>query len=264
MSVYAKEKPQYFDEALKSVFGQTKKPSEVVIVEDGPLTEELKKVIDKYKNIYLGRIKTIKNKQNEGLGLALRKGLLQCSNDIVFRMDTDDICKKDRFEKQLKQFKENEYDIIGSNIDEYDETMTNKTGVRKVPETNAEIKEWAKTRNPMNHMTVAYKKDAVLKADNYEEMPYFEDYYLWAKMIKNGCNFYNIQESLVNVRGGKEMIKRRGGKRYLGSIKKFEKELLELGIISKKEYITNISKRQIVSLMPDNIRQMIYKKVLRK
>lgn len=264
MSIYAKENPEYFDEALKSVFGQTKKPSEVVIVEDGPLTEELKAVIDKYKSIYLGRIKTIKNKQNEGLGLALRKGLLQCSNNIVFRMDTDDICKRDRFEKQLKLLKESEYDIIGSNIDEYDETMAKKTGTRIVPETGAQIKEWIKTRNPMNHMTVAYKKDAVLEAGNYEEMPYFEDYYLWAKMIKNGCHFCNIQESLVDVRGGKEMIKRRGGKKYLKPMRLFERKLLELGIISKKEYIVNIFKRQIVSLMPNNIRQIIYRKALRK
>lgn len=264
MSVYAKENPVFFDEALKSVFEQTTKPSEVIIVEDGPLTDKLYGIIEKYKTTHKNIIKIYKKQSNQGLGLALRDGLLECKNKIVFRMDTDDVCVKHRFEKQLKILRDNEIDVVGSNIDEYDKDMRNKTGAREVPETDAEIKKRIKTRNPMNHMTVAYRKESVLKAGNYEEMTYFEDYYLWAKMAKNGFRFYNIQEPLVKVRGGKEMIGRRGGKSYIKHMVCFENKLLKMKMINQTTYLKNILIRTICALMPNTIRSLIYKIILRK
>ena len=263
MSVYIKEKPEYLDKALESIFNQTVTPNEVILVEDGPLTKELEKVIKKYEKKY-PELKPIKYKENRGLGIALHDGLLECSNELVFRMDTDDICLPTRFEKQLKVFKEKNVDIVGSNITEFDETMENITSNRIVPETDEEIKKMIKKRNPMNHMTVAYKKDAVIKAGNYQNMMYFEDYYLWARMINNNCKFYNIQETLVNVRGGIDMIKRRGGKKYIKPITYFEKQLLNLKLINKKEYLINLISRIGMSLIPNSIRLLVYKKALRK
>ena len=264
MSVYFKETPEYLDKALNSVFEQTIIPNEVVLVEDGKLTSELDEVISKYEKQYNNILKVVKYEQNRGLGIALHDGLLECSNEIIFRMDTDDICLPTRFEKQLKVFKEQDVDIVGSNITEFDETMDVETSKRIVPETDEEIKKMAKKRNPMNHMTVAYKKDAVIKAGNYQDMMYFEDYYLWARMINNGCKFYNVQETLVNVRGGNDMSKRRGGKKYIKPIIRFEKALLKLKLINKFKYIKNVVQRVVVSLIPNSIRFMLYKKALRK
>ena len=264
MSVYFKEKPEFLIKSLDSVLNQTVMPSEVVLVEDGKLTEELDEVISTYEKKYNKIMKIVKFEKNRGLGIALHDGLLECSYDIIFRMDTDDICLPTRFEKQLKAFNEKNVDIVGSNITEFDETMENKTSERIVPETDEEIKLRAKKRNPMNHMTVAYKKDAVIKAGNYQDMMYFEDYYLWARMIKNECKFYNVQETLVNVRGGNDMIKRRGGKKYIKPIINFEKALLKLKIINRFQYIKNVIQRVGVSLIPNSIRFMLYKKALRK
>ena len=263
MSVYIKEKPEYLDKALESVFNQTVTPDEVILVEDGPLTKELEKVIRKYKKEH-SELKPIKYKENRGLGIALHDGLLECSNELVFRMDTDDICLTTRFEKQLKVFQEKDVDIVGSNITEYDETMENITGERIVPENDEDIKKMAKKRNPMNHMTVAYKKESVISAGNYLNMMYFEDYYLWARMIENNCKFYNIQETLVNVRGGIDMIKRRGGKKYIKPIINFEKHLLKLELINKREFLINTTSRIGVSLIPNSVRLLVYKKALRK
>lgn len=264
MSVYFKEKPEYLSKSLDSVFEQTVKPTEVVLVEDGKLTEELDEVIALYEKKYKDILKVVKYEKNRGLGIALHDGLLECSNEIVFRMDTDDICLPTRFEKQLKVFNEQNVDIVGSNITEFDETMENKTSERIVPETDEEIKKMAKKRNPMNHMTVAYKKSSVIAAGNYQDMMYFEDYYLWARMINNGCKFYNVQETLVNVRGGNDMIKRRGGKKYIKPIINFEKALLKLKIINRFQYMKNVTQRVGVSLIPNSIRFMLYKKALRK
>ena len=264
MSVYFKESPSYLEEALSSVFTQTVMPDEVVLVEDGPLTSELDETINKYGQEYPKILKVIKFESNRGLGQALHDGLLECSNEIVFRMDTDDIAHKDRFEKQLKVFKEKNVDAVGSNITEYDETMTNITSHRIVPELDEDIKTMAKSRNPINHMTIAFKKQAVIDSGNYIDMMYFEDYYLWVRMMSKGYTFYNIQEVLIDVRGGNDMIKRRGGKKYIKPIINFEKTILKLGYISKFEYLKNTTKRIIGSLIPNGLRFFLYKKLLRK
>ena len=264
MSVYYKENSEYLSRALDSVFNQTVLPNEVVLIEDGELTRELDEVISKYENKYSDILRVVRFEKNRGLGTALYDGVLECSNEIIFRMDTDDICVKDRFEKQLEIFKSKNVDIVGSNIDEYDENMDIMTGKRVVPEANEEIIKMAKRRNPMNHMTVAYKKKAVLDAGNYQDMLFFEDYYLWIRMIKNNCKFYNIQESLVNVRGGKDMIQRRGGAKYIKPILNFEKSLLHLRLVNILEFLRNIIERFLGALIPNSLRLFAYKTVLRK
>ena len=264
MSVYFKESPSYLEAALSSIFTQTVMPDEVVLVEDGPLTSELDETINKFEKEYPTILKVVKFETNRGLGQALHDGLIECSNEIVFRMDTDDIAHKDRFEKQLKIFKEKDVDAVGSNITEFDETMTNITSHRIVPEQDEDIKKMAKSRNPINHMTIAFKKQAVIDSGNYLDMMYFEDYYLWVRMMSKGYTFYNIQEELIDVRGGNDMIKRRGGKKYIKPIINFEKAILKLGYISKFEYLKNITKRIIGALIPNGLRFFLYKKLLRK
>lgn len=262
MSVYEKEKPEYFDAALKSVLNQTLMPNEVVICEDGKIPDSLKNVIKKYKNKYPKIVRSISYPKNRGLGLTLRDGVLECKNEIIFRMDTDDISVNDRFEKQLKVLIEKDVDVLGSNIDEYDEQMTVCTGKRVVPNTDSDIKNYLRKRNPFNHQTVVFKRQNVLDAGNYKDMTGFEDYYLWARMANNGCKFSNINECLVKVRGG--IISRRGGRKYLKYILNFERAMLENKIIDKPTYLLNISSRMIVCCMPNSIRKITYQKALRK
>ena len=263
MPVYAKEKPKNLNEALESIYSQTVFPSEVVICEDGKLTQELDSIIKEYKQRYPKNTKVVKFPTNRGLGNALHDGILECSNEVIFRMDSDDISVGDRFEKQLAVLQETKADVVGSNIVEYDEKMNVMTGSREVPELDTNIKQYAKKRNPINHMTVCYKRSAVLSAGNYLVMDGFEDYYLWVRMIKNGANFYNIQKPLVKVRGGASMISRRGGLSYVRKTIAFEKELRKIGFISAFQYCTNTFPRILVSIAPSFIRRMFYSVSLR-
>lgn len=264
MSVYYKENPDYLKQAIDSIINQTLLPNEFVIVEDGKLTDELEKVLKEYEKKYPW-IRIIKYKENRGLGVALHDGVLECKYPYIARMDSDDISVPDRFEKQIEYLEEHpDVDCLGTNMTEYDETMKNVVCQKKVPKYHEEIYEYLKKRNPMNHPTVIYKKEKVLQANNYEDYPYFEDYYLWAKMIKNGCVFYNIQEELYNFRAGSSMINRRGGKQYLNCIKRFQLDLNRLEIVDKKTCKLNIVKRYIVALLPNNLRGMLYKTFLRK
>lgn len=263
ISVYNREKPEFFDVALESVYNQTIMPSEVVICEDGKLTSELDAVVDKYEKKYPKITKVVKFSENRGLGLSLRDGVLECSNEIVFRMDSDDISVEDRFEKQLGVITNKDVDVVGANTIEYNEEMNVVFGARNVPEKDLDIKRYAKRRNPINHMSVCFKKSKVVEAGNYMDMKGFEDYYLWVRMMQRGNSFYNIQEPLIKVRGGDSMVKRRGGKKYASQIKLFEKELKNTKFISLKEYYENIIMRVLSSIVPLPVRSGIYRKILR-
>lgn len=265
MSVYIKEKPEYLDRALKSILiEQTLIPKEVILVEDGPITVQLKEIIEKYKMEFPNIIKSIKLENNKGLGDALNVGLKKTSYDIVARMDADDISLPERFEKQYRFFIANNYDVIGTNILEFETNEYNIITLKKVPENHYEILKYAKFRCPINHPTVMFNKKAVLKSGSYEKMPGFEDYYLWVKMLKKGYRFYNIQEPLLKFRIGEEMIKRRGGLEYFKNEKALFKKFVEIEFLNYFQYFLSLSMRFPFRIVPENLRMFFYKKWLRE
>ena len=268
MSVYIKEIPKYFDRALQSITDdQILKPNQIDLVKDGPLTDELEKIIKKWSKKYKNIFKIIPLEKNMGLGEALRIGIENCSYNLIARMDTDDIAKPERFQEQIKIFKNNEVDLVGSWIDEFWE-VDNKIKVqkiRKVPEKDKEIKEKLKFLNSFNHPTVIYKKNEVLKAGSYSEKYHLmEDYYLWVRMAMNGCKFYNIQKSLLFFRTTPDTYKRRGGIRFVKADILFQTELLRSGFVNIFEYLRNLFVRISFRIVPWQIRELLQKKLLRK
>ena len=265
MSVYYKEKAEYLKLALDSIINQTLKPDEIVLVQDGKLTEELQAAITEYLQKYPDIFKTYALKQNQGLGKALNFGMQKCSYELIARMDTDDIAEPNRFELQIKEFKQDkELMLCGGQIAEFADNQTEITGYRNVPLKHNEILSFAKKRNPYNHMTVMFKKQAVQSVGGYMDMSYFEDYWLWARMLKSGYKAKNIDQVLVKVRAGQDMIARRGDLNYARCIIRFEKALHSIGIINFAEMICYITMRSVVAIMPESLRLMIYKWKLRK
>ncbi len=262
MSVYHKEQPDYLDRALVSLQEQTLPADEIVIVEDGPLNEKLYDVLESWQDKL--PIKRVPLKENIGLGGALAAGLLECSHDIVARMDTDDICDQTRFKKQIQFMKGNpEVGIIGSAITEFEGNESNIYCTREVPVTHEEIVAYAKNRNPFNHMTVMYKKSEVLNVGNYQPCPNFEDYYLWARMLNSGTKAANLETPLVNARAGAGMISRRGGFKYITSEWAFQKKLHSLGFISTLKMIKNNLIRTAFRVVPASLRKSVYGVLLR-
>ena len=263
MSVYDGEKPEFLRESIQSMLNQTVATDDFVLICDGALRDDLNKVINEMQKKMAQKMRVFRLPENRGLGSALKFGVEKCKNELIARMDSDDLSVKDRIENQLAVFDKMDVDVVGSNVVEYDEQMQKKCGVRSVPEANVDIVKYAKRRNPMNHVTVCFRKSAVLAVGNYEQMQYFEDYYLWARMIKNGFKFYNIQKSLVKVRGGSSMIKRRGGVKYIIATARFQNALRRSGVISCFDEIMNIIVRSAVSLCPRTLRSVFYAKMLR-
>lgn len=265
MSVYKKEKAKYLKLALDSVINQTLKPDEIVLVQDGELTKELYAVIEEYKQKYPNIFKTYPLKQNQGLGKALNFGMEKCSNELIARMDTDDIAEPNRFELQIQEFiKDKELTLCGGQIAEFADNPDEITGYRNVPLTHNEILNFAKKRNPFNHMAVMFKKHKVQNVGGYQHMPYFEDYWLWARLLKAGYKAKNLDAVLVKVRAGQDMIARRGGWEYVKCIVRFVKAIYKIGIINFSELIVYMILRSVVAIIPESLRLCVYKWNLRK
>lgn len=264
LSVYKNEKPKYLKKAIESIyFEQTLKPVEIVLVQDGPLTIELYDIIKALK-IKLGDIlKIVELEKNSGLGVALNRGILECENELVARMDTDDIAYPDRFEKQIKYMIENSnIDVLGSYMTEFVDSTENVICIKDAPIKN--IENYMKYRDPVNHPTVILKKSKVLEAGNYQEILLNEDSYLWRRMLVKGAQFYNLPESLLYFRVTNDTYKRRGGMKYIKAEWILQKKYLKLGVINKKEFVINIILKTIVRIVPNEIRKIVYLHLLRR
>ena len=264
LSLYKKEHPSQLRQSLNSLFSQTLLPDEIILVKDGPLTPELDTIVSDYAARY-PFLKVVPLPQNQGLGKALNEGLKHCSYDLVARMDTDDIAKPERFERQIKVFEEHpELDLVGAWIDEFEGTPQHILSVRRVSETSEEIREYCKKRCPVNHPVVMFRKSAVQAAGSYQHFPLFEDYYLWVRMLRNGAKFYNIQESLLFFRTSPDMFKRRGGLKYAMDELRFQSMMRKMGMIGWKRFVLNVSIRFPARIIPNSLRGFFYKKLMRK
>ena len=261
-SVYKNDKPEFVKVALDSMLvHQSTKPNEIVLVQDGPVPYELSHLLLEYKDKYGDILNVIKLEKNGGLGNALRHGVENANYDICARMDSDDICLPDRFEKQLAYLEAHpECDIVGGQMTEFIDTPDNIVGRRDVPLTNDEIYQYMKSRCALNHVTVIFRKEAVLNVGNYQDWFWNEDYYLWVRMMMAGCKFANIPDVAVNVRTGANQYARRGGKKYFDSEIGIKKLMLKEGMITKLQFFINYIERFIIQLiLPNGVRGWVFR-----
>ena len=265
MSVYHKERPEYLKQAIESIQVQSLSTNDFVLVCDGPLNDELDAVIQT-KQLEMGEnLNVVRLAKNGGLGNALNEGIKHCKNELVARMDSDDIAYPDRCEKQIAAFNTHSEVSICSGIVEEFTTDPNTVDTKRVPpETNAEIVEFAKKRNPFNHPCVMYKKSAVEAVGSYQDFYLLEDYYLWLRMLMAGYQGYNIQEPLLHMRAGSDMYKRRAGWKYAKTQAKLFKFMKDSGFISEAQYLKSSFIRMASSMAPNWLRKYVFGKVLRK
>lgn len=265
MSVYIKEKAEHLQMAIESMQMQTLPTDDFILICDGPLTPELNQIIEK-KQRELGAIfRVIRLKKNNGLGKALSIGINYCKNELVARMDSDDIAYPDRCERQINVFRTYpDISVCSGTVEEFLESPAQIEARRILPETHTEIINFAKKRNPFNHPCVMYKKSAVQAVGSYQDFYLLEDYYLWIRMLLAGYHGYNLQEPLLYMRAGCNMYKRRSGLQYAKSQIALFYFMKESGFINKKELLQNCLIRVGSSLAPNWVREFMFKKFLRK
>lgn len=266
MAVYHGDNPIDFVTAVNSIYHhQTLKPSEIVLVVDGPVPKEMDNAIVCLQNS-IDCMKVVRFAENRGHAATRQAGLEAASNELIAIMDADDISESIRFEKQLQAFKLNpEVSIIGGQIKEFVGDQHNTVGERIVPIDNTDIKSYLKSRCPMNLVTVMYRKTDVIAVGGFENWYCEEDYFLWIRLAEAGYMFANLPDTLVNVRVGKDMYKRRGGWKYFKSEAKLQSYMLKHGIISLPRYCYNVAGRFVIQVaMPNSLRGIIFQKLFRK
>lgn len=265
MSVYKKEKAEYLAESMESVAAQSVPTNDFVLVCDGPLTPELDQVIMTMQHRFGDVLQVVRLNKNMGLGKALNYGMKYCKNEWIARMDSDDISYPDRMERQLEVMKSDEkISICSGTVEEFTESPDQISASRVLPETTEQIREFSRKRNPFNHPCVMYRKSAVEAAGGYQDFYLLEDYYLWIRMLKNGCYGYNLQEPLLKMRAGSEMYKRRSGWKYARSQAALFRYMKETGWIGALDCCKAICIRGISSLIPNTLRKLLFETILRK
>lgn len=263
MSIYKNTKVEEFNECIESILCQSIVSNDIVVVVDGEIPDELNEYIKKLNGNNF--INFIFLPINVGLGLALANGILHCKNDLVARMDTDDIAYSDRFEKQLKMFEDNsDLDVCGGYITEFISGTNKMMNDKKIPVSHSDILKYMKKRNPFNHMTIMFKKKSVLDAGNYQDFHFNEDYFLWIRMMLNGAKFTNLTDKLVKVRMDEYTFQRRGGVKYYKQQKMLFRYMREKSIITYFDYKKCLFIRFIVQVIsPNLIRKKMYESFAR-
>ncbi len=263
MSVYAGEQPDWFRDALRSMFSQTLPPAQFVLVCDGPLTSALEGVIAEAAAALGDALCLVRLAKNGGLGPALNVGLTHCAFETVARMDTDDIALPGRCETQLALMRAQSLDLVSAAVEEFDPETGAATGVRRLPETHGALLRYARKRNPMNHPAVMFRKSAVARAGGYRPMPYFEDYDLWVRMLQSGARLGNCPKVLLRMRAGASLYNRRGGLAYCRAVRNFYRAMRDEGFLSPAACFFHALARCVISLAPGFARRGLYQRALR-
>lgn len=262
MSFYNNDNPVFLDEAFQSLLNQTSPASEIVLIQDGPVADSLSQVVAKWTGLL--PIRNLVNSENLGLGKSLALGIQECRYDIVARMDADDICHPTRFEKQVNYLQEHpNIDVVGSWIAEFEEDVDNVVSFRILPASHEQLLSFSKKRCPLNHPTVVYRKKSILAVGNYDQFKNQQDYHLWVRLLNAGYKIANIPEALLYMRISSSLFRRRGGWKYFMIEWEVQRDFLRMGFINLYEFIRNVTMRGIVRLVPNGLREKIYKIGLR-
>lgn len=258
MSVYAGASPEHLEESLRSLEGQALQPDEIVLVKDGPLGQDLDEVIADFSARL--PIRAIQLPQNRGLGYALSVGVHECRNELIARMDADDISVPNRFKLQMNYLEVHpDIDALSGTILEFDTNPSKCAAARPLPNDHTLLFAFGKRRCPLNHVAVVFRKSSVLAAGNYQTKFRQEDYDLWVRMLVNGAIFHNLDDVLVLVRCGSGMQKRRGGVNYLRHEASLFWHFQSLGYINFPEFLYCIGIRVPARLLPAACRSLLYR-----
>ncbi len=262
LPVYIRDDPDFFRAAFRSaVQEQTLRPDRVLLVRDGPVTDELTKAIEEMCSTSPVPVQVVRVERSTGLGPALDAGLLASPHDIVARMDADDIAVPHRFEVQVPLIRAGA-DIVGAGLIEFD-ADTKLPGRRRVPPTDPDdIRRYARIHDPFNHPTVIYRRSAVLAAGGYGDLPLMEDYWLFSRMLAAGARPMNVSEPLVYYRVGSGAYQRRGGREQLRSELALQRRLRDTGLINRVQYVRNVIVRGGYRLLPWRLRRTIYRLIV--
>lgn len=259
LPVYAGDDAEHLRRAFESsTREQTLPPTEVVLVQDGPVPDALADEIERLTVGSAVPVRRVTLPRNVGLAVALQEGLEKCAHEIVARADADDVCEPERFEVQVPMIAGG-LDLVGSALAEFSDDETVVEAVRRRPTEPDAIRRFAAQQNPFNHPSVVYRRSAVLAAGGYQELRLMEDYWLWARMLVDGAAVANVEQALVRYRTGAGLYERRGGLRAFRSDWDFQRKAHAIGLTTTPQMVRNLAQRLLYRVVPDGVRKWGYR-----
>jgi amylovoran biosynthesis glycosyltransferase AmsE len=248
MSVYIKTNLRQLEECLVSINNQTLLPSEIIIIRDGKVDFDLESILFKYNKL---KFVVVINENNLGLPKSLNKGLDYCKNEIIFRMDSDDICHNERFSIQLDKMLSNDrLAVLGTNVELIDNFSLIMPNIRKVPVLDVDIRRIMFFKNPFNHPSVVFRKSIVQSVGGYTDIYLYEDWYLWIKLSQiENIEFENLNQKLLKYRI--RSFYDRTGFTIVKAEYKFYLLLFKNNFIKWDVFISNIGSKFVIRMMPD-------------
>ena len=264
LTVYKSDNPEYFRLSLESMLNQTVPSDDIVVVKDGPVPDTIQSIIDELSASH-ENIHPLQLEKNMGLGIALNEGLKVCKNELIARMDSDDISLPERCEKQLAMFEtDSELDIVGCPVKEFVGTPDNVVGKRDVPLENEAIHKCNKRRDPFNHPTVMYRKSKVMKYGPYGDYRKNQDTDLWIKLLSNGCKGANCPEYLLMFRFDEGTYKKRKSWTNTKCLLDIRKKAWKSGYSTFWDYAFVAVAQTGIYILPEGFQKFVYTKILRK
>jgi len=258
LPVYAGDRAEFFARAFTSaVTEQSLRPNQVVIIQDGPIGDDLAETIASAIDASPVPVDHVVLEENVGLARALTYGLQHCTHDIVARMDADDVSLPERFARQLPLIADG-YDLVGTGMYEFD-GVGRISFTRTPPSGSDEIASAARFKDPFNHPTVIYRKSTVEAAGGYRDLPLMEDYWLFARIIATGARVENVPDPLVMYRVDAGAYSRRGGSRLFRSELRLQRELRREGFVTRGQYLRNVLVRGGYRFVPVGVRRLAYR-----
>lgn len=265
MTVYRNDNPVYFEQSLQSMVDQTLKPDEIVLVKDGPVPDSIQKIINKISKASDSLIKEIQLEKNVGLGLALNEGIKVCQNELIARMDSDDISMPTRCERQIAEFERNpSIDIVGCPVYEFTDSIENVVGIRRVPLTAEAVMKYVRRRDPFNHPTVMYRKSKLLEVGCYRDLRKNQDTDLWLRLLNNDCIGINIPEVLFFFRFDESTYLKRKSWINTKLLISIRYEALKQNYCSVIDFCVVALSQMGIYILPATIQKYVYRKFLRK
>ncbi|WP_350342386.1 glycosyltransferase [Proteinivorax tanatarense] len=265
MSVYIHEEPSFLKQSIESMLNQTYEPDEIVIVKDGKLTKQLNEVINQYYELDPNLFTIVELENNVGLGLALNEGLKKCRNELVARMDTDDVSLPNRCELLVNEFRtDKKLCIVGSYVDEFISDTKKIISSRIVPLEHSEILKYSRRRNPFTHPAVMYKRSKVLELGGYRDFRRNQDLELFVRMLNNNCLSKNIDKPLLLFRANQENLKRRKSWQKCSSYIKLIFMFWRKGYSKLYDVIIIALSQLVVFIIPIKLFEWVSNKILRK
>lgn len=261
MPLWGKDDPVWVERAIRSAtIDQQLQPDHLILTVDGPLPPALEQITERVEAGEFGPARVLRHRAHRGIAAALQDGLLAAPTELIARADADDLCRPERFARQIPVMASGDLDVLGSAMQEFSDRINVGTGPWRLrPLTQERIEAYATQHCPFHHPTVVLRRSAVLAAGGYRDLALLEDYWLWERMLLAGARVANLPEALVDYRADEQLFRRRGGVRLLLSDLWLQRQMLLDRMIGPGRFAANVLQRVVYRLAPSPLRRLVYR-----